>query len=156
MWKVCFLHLYEWNLTFSCSSCVQSDTLVLCLWHFSLVWCQEKSNFPSLWGTSWFQPPTLTVEPLFYCLLSLAAWGPTRSRRKRVEPSAWSTSCLPSTLCSGWVSTPLGLGAPPAAPERWRAFCKLFKSTSDSTSESAETWGRRLRAQAVMMTWSVS
>lgn len=33
----------------------------------------------------------------------------------------------------------LGVGAPPAAPERWRAFCRLFKNTSDSTSESAET-----------------
>lgn len=35
-------------------------------------------------------------------------------------------------------------------------FLRAFLNAYDSTSESAETWGRRLRGQAVMTAWSVS
>lgn len=163
MWKVCFLHLYMWNQHFCVPFTLWFVFDVSSLTHSRcscdiLVWfnARKKATFPLCEEHLGFSSQLwqLSLCSNVCCLLQhgglRGAEGNVWNHLPEVPPVCLQLYVL------GESPLRLGLGVSPAAPERWRAFCRLFKNTSDSTSESAETWGRRLRAHVVMMTWSVS
>lgn len=86
-------------------------------------------------GTFYMASYVFIYSPVNCCpaisrLLSPAGWGSMRRKRRHAEPSAWSTSCLPSTFSFGWVYIPACLSHLPLHWQHLPSVCSFPVATT--------------------------